>query len=259
MRIVIGKRRSARHSGVVIELRTFVDDAVSQVSALPVDVDAFGSGAIAGSLYEGAPGIAHFLHEAYRLSGDEALLERAREWLAAGSAWADREGPQPFADSLLFGRAGGAFVAATVAHAQNDTAGMASSVHAFADAWRGLRRLKPVPTELFAGAAGFLASSHALMTPTLPRALVDRLSTVAQEAAHDVLHKVQMEKETDTQLGFAHGLAGELWALARHGHIHDVATPWQQLDAVAERDERYVLWPTHRDAPIANDRARDTL
>jgi hypothetical protein len=232
----------------------FIDDSVRYVSAVPVDVDAFGAGALVGSLYEGAPGVAYFLYEAYRLSGDEALLQRAREWLAAGASWSRREA-SPLANSLLFGRAGGAFVAALVAHARNDAACVASSVRAFAHAWRDVRKLKPVPTELFAGAAGFLAAAPALMTPTLPRVLVDLLSTVGREAAHYVLRKVRMARDTDTQLGFAHGLAGELWALAHEGHSDEVAAPWQQLDAAAERNERYVLWPAHRDASIASDRA----
>lgn len=141
-----------------------------------------------------------------------------------------------------------------------------AAIGAFVAAWRAFRAQSGRPTELFAGAAGFLVAAPALVNSRLAAELVDTLSTVAREAAHDVLHKVRMtrlaaketDKESDIALGFAHGLAGELWALANAGYTDEAAREWQALDARSERDARYVLWPAHAGAPIADDR-RATL
>lgn len=243
----------------------FVELVVARLRETPVNLTGLPPESIPGSLHSGAAGVAFFLHEAARLSGEEALLEPAHQWYEAARAWADhatRSDWQGLARGFLIGETGLSYVDALLAARHGDRARVLRAVERIArvsdrfdDLRQGLR-----PTELLAGAAGVACAT---------RDLEARLPGSEHEASRNVLRRVRagaatslmaayataLDPGADDLLGFAHGLAGELWALAAVvGVDHDlVRARLSEFAALREiDDEGLVYWRPHRGKALSS-------
>jgi hypothetical protein len=106
------------------------------------------------------------------------------------------------------------------------------------------------PTELFAGAAGIAIAMRCLEARVCvedgfdaPRGAIKRVRDSALEFAL-ARYRVPIDAQRDEFLGFAHGFAGELWALATFlGADHEVIRPrLAELFAVRETDEEELVY-----------------
>jgi len=243
-----------------VSLTRFVDLTLERVRATPVDLARLPPGAVPGSLFAGAAGVAYFLLEAARLWGEGELLDLADRWCSLGRDWASRataadwEGlPRGF----LLGEAGLLYVEALLGHARGDAGRVEAAVakvERLASDDAGVRA-DIRPAEILGGASGILCAARALDARLAPgpthRAVAAALSRARARLTaplREALRRAPPLGPNDP-LGFAHGLAGELWTLAstRDEEPGPLDPGLADLLAAAETDdEGLIYWGTRR-------------
>jgi hypothetical protein len=240
-------------------LAKFVDSVVARVRTTPVDA-ALLFGEREGSILSGAAGVALFLHEAARLSGDDSLCVLARQWCEVAREWAERStarswGHSPF--GLVMGEGGIAYVEALLALRDGERSGVFAAIERIE---RAAARVGETaggfrPTELFGGAAGIACAVRTLEGRLPAASEYDAargvLKRVGEKATRLVLARYAgaLDPGPDEALGFAHGIAGELWSLVTLvGAGHPVVRArLGELGAVRELDEDdLVYWLPRR-------------
>ncbi|MGO8992006.1 MAG: lanthionine synthetase LanC family protein [Polyangiaceae bacterium] len=239
-------------------LAQFVDDVVARLETTPVDLSHLAPEAVPGSIFTGCAGIAFFLHETARLRGRNDLVPLARRWLGAARTWGAAATPPEWNDhpfGVVVGRAGVPYVELLFWAREGDARGVLQAARAIddvsrdADGAEGERR----PTELLGGAAGVACAM---------RDVESRLPAGGEhDEARAVIARVR-ERETARvmakyarpialgpldPLGFAHGVAGELWALVTLVGASDetVSARLRELQSTKQLDEEgLVYWPT---------------
>ena len=239
-------------------LARFVDRVIARLKETPVDFGPIVKDGARGSLLHGAAGTALFLHEVARLRGDDEALLLARRWCDLTRTWAAEAPPSEWNDApygFMTGEAGLFFVEALLAARGGDHAGVVGAVDGIGRMADGVgERTSRItrPTEYLGGAAGLVA---------LTRELAARLpSAAAYVASRHVLARARaralaivsaryaepIAPAQGDPLGFAHGIAGELWALVVERGAADptVRARLDELAALGEADEEgLVYWP----------------
>jgi hypothetical protein len=239
----------------------FIEAVLARVTAIGPSVDAFRDASIRASLFEGAAGVAFFLHEAARLKSP-ALMELAERWITVAEDWAHHardadwtNGGKPAYCGHLLGLGGVGYTRILISTAMGDAAGATRGLEALARACARVRDQEWLPTTLFDGAAGLLCAL----------AQVRRVSTadLARDAARIgepvwaflAEHSSRRLADTRQALGMAHGVAGEVWSAmtwspSRQPLPDVVPTRIAELLDVAEQDDEMILWPLQPGYPF---------
>ncbi len=247
-----GTRRGER--AWAAPLARFVEGVVARVAATPVSFAQLAPDAAPGSLLAGASGVALFLHEAAGFGDDVALALLARAWCRAARGWANgatSAGWRGSAFGAILGEGGLAHVEALLALRDGDGAEVLAAATRIARAGERVPELGAFPsTELFAGAAGLArlaASLHARLPVTPDFDAARGVLAGARGRAVDLVldrYRAASPVAPDALLGFAHGVAGELWSLVTIvGAEHDVVRRrLAELAALRERDEEGLVY-----------------
>jgi hypothetical protein len=246
----------------------FVEATITRLKKTRPSVVVFPSDSIRGSLFDGAAGIALFLHDAAR-RGDPTLMELADQWVAVAEAWAHdaREGDwspgggAPADCGNLLGRGGIAYVRILVSSALGDSRGVARGVDELARACSRVRDQARFPTALFDGAAGLLCAIRQVRCVVgggLERDVVGLASALWPFLAEHLSRPIGGD---DVYLGMAHGIAGELWAAATWARETDPLPDFVQARAaelveVAARDVDIIVWPCVLGQPVFDHQVR---
>ena len=215
----------------------------------------------------GAAGIALFLAEVARATDGavrERMAERALAWITAAeqthrhprTAYGFPKTPfsRCFGGAGVFhGRAGVYTIAARVASVRGDSEALRAAASRFIDSWRAASMRADFPTEMFFGFAGFIhaARDFEAQGPALGSDLREALRAVGHEAHARVRESLarlaRRPLPRDTQLGYAHGLAGEIDAVLAWNPQPSpiVAAVLDQLLAIAVVEGELAAWPTH--------------
>jgi hypothetical protein len=233
-------------------LRPFFERVVTRVREARVSLAEFSSEAIPGSLSSGAPGVAFFLHEAARLTGDDGLLDPARRWCAAGREWARRATRADWKDlprGFLIGESGLAYVEALLCARDGDRKGVLTAVERMEQASDRMDDLRAGfrSNDLLGGGGGVLCGALDLDARLPPGPEHDAAREVlkrVRERAAAALEAAPREIGPSDPLGIAHGLAGDLWALiaVRNPGDETVRTRLRKLAAVRQLDEEGLVY-----------------
>jgi eukaryotic-like serine/threonine-protein kinase len=237
-------------------LANFVERQIARLKATPVDLAFLAKDGTPGSLLDGGAGVALFLYEVMRLRGDNDVLPLARRWCEVTRAWAVHAKPSQWhgmPDGFMIGEGGLLFVEALLAAEAGDCHGAALAARrieqlAARHAESAGSTLRP--TEYVGGAAGILSlireldarlplnSEYAASRAPLERARACALGVLLAR------HKDPLAASPRDYLGFAHGIAGELWALAAAlGADHAIVSErLAELAALHETDEDGLLY-----------------
>lgn len=209
----------------------------------------------------GAAGVALFLADVAQGAGNE-MRKRALAWISAAEqalrhprsayGFPDKPLAQSFGGLGVFhGRAGVHMVAARIASARGDERALRAAASRFIHAWRAARAREEFPTEIFFGFAGFMQAARDFEThaEALGPALGDGVRSVGREAHARVCESLARiagrPLPQRMQLGYAHGLAGELDAVLawdpRPSPI--VAAALDQLLGHAVVEDNLAAWP----------------
>lgn len=210
------------------------------------------------SLAHGAAGVAYFLLRYAELAGEPRVLAAAADWIAVAEeglhdsgafvaqssrVFPDRRRPPPPC-SLVFGEAGVACVAALVASAVADDAGVETALGSFAAA---ADACPPDALDAVSGAASLLLGSALLVErlagPPIPTELMERQAARLTGALEE---RERPGADPLEWLGAAHGWCGLAYAMLRSCQATG-AQPSPSLMSLLEslRDARLPsgLWP----------------
>jgi serine/threonine-protein kinase len=213
----------------------------------------------------GAAGVALFFADRARAADGAArrrIADRALAWVDAAER--SLRYPRtaygfpglPFRSSfggvgVFHGRAGVQTVAARVASVRGDLKALRAAASRFLDAWRAACARRDLPTEVFAGVAGFMHAARDFEAhgAALGPGLGQRVRSVGDEAHARVLASfariARAPLREGTPLGYAHGLAGELDAVlawdSRPSTV--VAAVLDRLLAQAVIEDELAAWP----------------
>jgi hypothetical protein len=239
----------------------FVEAVLAQVTAIRPSVDAFRDESIRASLFEGAAGVAFFLHEAARLK-NPALMDLAERWIRAAEDWAHdardadwTNGGEPAYCGHLLGLGGVGYTRVVISTAMGDAAGVARGLEALARACARVRDQEWLPTTLFDGAGGLLcalAQVRRVSTGDLARDAVRIGEPVWAFLAE---HSSRRLADTRQRLGMAHGVAGEVWSAVTWSPAGQplpdvVRARIAELVDVAEQDDEMIVWPQQPGVPF---------
>lgn len=202
---------------------------------------------------------------------------RVRQWItklreferhprmAAGLA--DGHIPAELQHGFANGTAGSGYSLLYAALALADRPLAAEGIRRFSRSWDDFLTLKPPTTELFGGAAGFSLLSHKTLA-SMPEAWLDErreLVRVRRESRKLVFERLETplakredrvgDEVTTANLGFAHGIAGELYSVA----CTEPALPSVALDRLNElcvmcmKGDGVVAWPSNVDGPVPHN------
>jgi hypothetical protein len=203
-------------------------------------------GVLGLDLYHGSPGVAVFLLELHRATGETAALDEATATLAhIAATWADA--PKDWEIGLHGGLAGHAFVMHALARVTGDATHRAWVADAIA---RLDRAAKPVATggrgyaylDVLYGDAGVIlalldVAADDERARTLAIALGDRLLGGTAEPVAKGTHWTMRPGDKTELPNFSHGTAGVAYALAR---LYEVTRDARYLDAAVAGAE-YLL------------------
>jgi eukaryotic-like serine/threonine-protein kinase len=243
---------------MAVAIEDFVERVLARVRATPVDVALLPPYGPSTSLFNGAAGVAFFLHEVARWRDDTELLVHGRRWCAAArdalrrTPAARNEGASRF----LLGEGGLSYVETLYCLQEGDHAGADAAIERMERAAACQPQVGGSPdTELFGGAAGIVSATSCLEARLPPAAGYDASRRVLgrlREAAMGLLlekYEYPVACRADEMLGFAHGIAGEAWALVdAFGAEHDlVRRRLSELEGLRECDEEgLVYWPPNK-------------
>jgi hypothetical protein len=230
----------------------FVERVVARLQATPVDLSLLASEGGPASIFMGGAGVALFLHEAARLEGREDLLPVARAWCATARRWAESSSASAWSDlpfGFVQGDVGLSYVEALLGIGDGDAARVLAATERIERVATRIAELAR-PTELFGGAAGIVSATRCLEGRLPSGAEHDPSRTVLRGLRERMLTRVleryaaALDPGPDDMLGFAHGIAGELWSLvALLGADHAVVRArLSELTGLAERDDEGLLY-----------------
>ena len=229
----------------------FVERVVERLRETPVDLRLLAPEGGPASIFMGGAGVAFFLHETARLQKRDELLPLARKWSATAREWADRSTTRAWSDlpfGFVQGEVGLSYVEALLSLREGDAANALLAVERIERAATRLSELAR-PTELFGGAAGIASATRCLEARLLPGAEHDAARTILRGLRERMIHGVlerygaALDPGADDMLGFAHGIAGELWALAVLEADQEIVRPHlSDLTALGERDDEGLLY-----------------
>ena len=215
----------------------------------------------------GAAGIALFLAEVARAGNGVArkrTAERALAWITAAEQ--THRHPRtaygfpktPFSRcyggvGVFHGHAGVHTVAARIASVAGDARALRRAASRFLKVWRSACARADLPAEMFFGFAGFIhaARDFEAQGMALGSDLREALHAVGHEAHARVCASLarlaRRSLPQNTQLGYAHGLAGEIDAVLAWNPRPSptVAAVLDQLLAIAVVEGELAAWPTH--------------
>jgi hypothetical protein len=245
---------------MVPTIEDFVERVLARVRATPVEVALLPPYAASASLFNGAAGVAFFLHEIARWRDDDGeILVLGRRWCAAAREAPPRATPAARENDplrFLLGEGALSYVEALFSLRDDDHAGVVAAVDRMGRAAAcqpQIRRSRAM--ELFGGAAGIVRATSCLEARLPPVTGYDASRCVlrrVREAAIGVLlerYEYPVAPDPNELLGFAHGIAGEAWALVEAlGADHDlVRRRLSELASFRELDEEgLVYWPPNK-------------
>ncbi len=205
-----------------------------------------------GSLWRGAAGVAFFLHETARIQGRPELARRGLDWCDISDSWNTRNS-EDF--GFVMGAAGAAYARTLLGSLIEDASSMRAGVHAFEYCWARLRNTGA--TEMWSGAAGMVCAARDLLCrlPGLASDQRERLRHVGADAQARLLDKLQEPCRTGVRpLGFAHGLAGEIFAaLTWDPSSTSLRAPLDDLSSRASHERGMLLFPSYVDGPALHE------
>jgi len=242
-------------------LRPFVERVIARLRTTPVDLSRLSDESAPGSIFSGASGVAFFLHEAARLRRDETLLEPARRWSEAAREWAARAtredwGRCPY--GFLVGDTGVAYVDALLGARRGDHERALAAVTRIDEVSDAFGREGPAagPTEIVCGSAGVVCAILDLEVRLPRHANFDAARGVLRRARGRMTATLAAAYGTPLDpgpgdfLGMAHGVVGEIWALALSLGVNHptVRARSNELAALGEEDQDgFVYWLPSRD------------
>jgi len=242
------RHRSGLSRHAAARVAAFVEEVVDEVRRAPVDVTQLQAGGVAGSLLQGAAGVAFFLTEASRLCGGDPCGEGAQRWYDLAEAWARGARTEDWggsASGVFLGEAGLAYVDATIGVARRDPVRVSTAVRTMD---RVTRRAHEVsdgfrPTDLFGGAAGVVCTTRDLLARLAGAADHARARQTLARIHRRALARVLGARETSADgappnVGIGHGLAGELFVLVSAVGVEGVGDRIERLIALRKRDRK---------------------
>jgi len=174
-----------------------------------------------GALFTGAAGVAFFLHEVARVTGDSDALKQGGEWCRHAETVVASAPPDPQfpnAEHAVFtGQAGRAYTKILLSALSGDDVACAKGIDGFLEAWHFTEKMgDSMPLDIIFGAAGFTCASHDILSRCHDLKF-SRRGAVQDVASSSVKYLVQsLERPLPDRAGalttLAHGIAGELFA-----------------------------------------------
>lgn len=238
---------------------TFVDDTLNAILAISPQV-CFETNEVPSrtDLFQGAAGVAFFLHEIARLRNDRRALVVADEWCS----YAERLGPDATptgpdgralpnsANAVFMGTGGIAYVRFLISLRAGDHSKVDRASDTFRTSWKETQKLQgSAAMDLMFGTAGFACAAQDLLDRggPIPMSATTSLRDVVRESRGCIVNSLQRPLHAREMAGtaLAHGVACELFAGLRTEGPHDLLTVrLREFIDLAINQPPLMLWPT---------------